>query len=91
VAERVTLTLPDDLARRVHEVASSTHRELEEVLLEWIDRTSTQISLPTPVEQTEAKLLQQVNLGFPADWWNHYQTLIADRQAETIGEANLAE
>jgi hypothetical protein len=91
VAEQVTLTLPDDLARRVREVASSTHQELEEVLLEWIDRTSTQISLPTPVEQTEATLLQQVNLGFPADWWNHYQTLIADRQAETIGEANLAE
>jgi hypothetical protein len=29
------------------------------------------------------------NLGFSADWWASYRGLIAQRQAETIGEADL--
>jgi hypothetical protein len=91
VAEQITLTLPDDLARRVREVATLTHRELEEVLLEWLDHTSMQPPAPTLADTTEAQLLQQVNLGFSAEWWHHYRSLIADRQAETINSADLAE
>lgn len=91
MAEQITLTLPDDLARRVREVATLTHRELEEVLLEWLDYTSTQPPAPTPADATEAQLLQQVNLGFSAEWWHRYRSLIADRQAETINPADLAE
>jgi hypothetical protein len=91
VAEQITLTLPDDLAQRVREVATSTQRNLEEVLLEWLDRSSIQLSSQTPTENTEAKLLQQINLGFPADWWNRYRSLIANRQAETISETDLAQ
>lgn len=90
MAEQVTLTLPDDLAKRVHDVATSTHRELEEVLLDWLDRTSTQLSSQTPAEINEAKLLRQINLGFSAEWWSCYQSLIAERQAETINPENLA-
>jgi hypothetical protein len=91
VAEQVTLTLPDDLARGVREVAASTQRGLEEVLLDWLDRTSTQLSLHPPTEITEARLLQQINLGFPADWWHHYRSLIVERQAETISRTDLAQ
>jgi hypothetical protein len=36
-------------------------------------------------------LLRQINLGFSTDWWNRYQSLIAERQAETISETDLAE
>lgn len=91
MAEQVTLTLPDDLARRVREVATSTQRGLEEVLLEWLNHTSRQLSPQNPPEVTEAQLLQQINLGFSADWWNHYQALIADRQAEIISTADLGQ
>lgn len=91
VAEQITLTLPDDLAKRVREVATSTQRGLEEVLLEWINHTSRQLSPQSPAEVTEAKLLQQINLGFPADWWNRYRALIASRQAETISTTDLTQ
>jgi myo-inositol catabolism protein IolC len=91
VAEQVTLKLPDELARRVRKVANSTQRGLEEVLLEWLNHTSRQLSLEVPNEMTEAKLLQQINLGFSADWWKRYRSLIADRQAEIINPTDLAE
>lgn len=42
-------------------------------------------------ETSEAKLLQRINLGFSADWWQKYRALIADRQAETINESDLAQ
>src|SRR5262249_27507642 len=38
MSERVTLELPEELARRVRAAAGQTDRRLEEVLLEWIDR-----------------------------------------------------
>lgn len=41
-------------------------------------------------EQSEVALLRQVNLGFSADWWKTYRGLIAERQTETISEADLA-
>jgi hypothetical protein len=41
------------------------------------------------LEQSEAALLRQVNLGFSADWWTTYQGLIVERQAETISDADL--
>ena len=91
MAEQVTLTLPDDLAKRVHEEANSTQRGLEEVLLEWLNHTSRQLSLEVPDEMTEAKLLQQINLGFSVDWWKRYRSLIADRQAEIINPTDWAE
>ena len=95
MAEQVTLTLPDALAKRVREVAASTQRDLEEVLLEWIDHTSLQLSPPNAIvtaeTKTESQLLQQVNIGFSADWWGRYQELIGDRQSETISEQHLDE
>ena len=72
-------------------MATSTQRELEEVLLEWLDQAYHQRSLQIPPEVTEARLLQQVNLGFSADWWSRYRVLIADRQAETINPSDLTQ
>src|SRR5262249_21336487 len=36
--ERVTLELPEELARRARAAATQADRRLEEVLVEWIDR-----------------------------------------------------
>ncbi len=38
MGERVTVELPEELARRVRAVAAQTSRPFEEVLVEWIDR-----------------------------------------------------
>jgi hypothetical protein len=46
MAEIVTLELPETLAQRAKEIAALTNRQIEDVLLEWIDRASTEL----PVE-----------------------------------------
>lgn len=46
MAEIVTLELPETLAQRAKEIAALTNRRLEDVLVEWIDRASTEL----PVE-----------------------------------------
>ncbi len=88
MTEQITLNLPDSLAKQLREVAAFSQRGLEDVLLDWLDRgrtSSTQI-LSNP---SEADLLRQVNLGFSVDWWDIYRSLIAERRAEVISEADL--
>jgi hypothetical protein len=38
MSEKVTLELPEALAQRARAVAAQTHRRVEDVLVEWIDR-----------------------------------------------------
>jgi hypothetical protein len=90
MAEQFTLSLPDSLAKQVREVAASTQQGLEEVLLEWLDRGRSGAASQNHSEPSEVELLRQVNLGFSADWWANYRDLIAQRQAETISETDLA-
>ncbi|BBD66827.1 hypothetical protein NIES4072_58970 [Nostoc commune NIES-4072] len=55
MAEIVTLQLPETLAQKAKEIAAFTHRRLEDVLLEWIDRTITELPLESlPDEQVLA-------------------------------------
>lgn len=52
----------------------------------YIINTLQQYLQPKPMlgEATEADLLQQINIGFSADTWAKYHTLIAKRYAETL-------
>ena len=45
MADIVTLELPEPLARQVREIAASTHRRLEDVLVEWIGRALTDLPI----------------------------------------------
>jgi hypothetical protein len=40
MSEIITLRIPDRLARDARAVASYTHRQMEDVLLEWMDRAA---------------------------------------------------
>jgi len=40
--EKVTVELPEDLAQRARAIAARTSRRLEEVLVEWLDRASSE-------------------------------------------------
>ncbi len=92
MAEQVILNLPEDLSRRARESASSTQRALEEVLLEWLnDRSQLECDRSNDRQRSEAVWLKRVNIGFSEQWWMRYRSLIADRQAETIGAPELAE
>jgi hypothetical protein len=55
MAEIVTLQLPETLAQKAKEIAAFTHRRLEDVLLEWIDRAITELPVESlPDEQVLA-------------------------------------
>ena len=42
MSEKVTVDLPEDLARRAHAVAAQTRRPVEEVLVEWLNRAAAE-------------------------------------------------
>jgi hypothetical protein len=48
-------------------------------------------SNPMLEKATEADLLQQINIGFSAETWAQYHTLIAKRHAETLSPQEHAE
>ncbi|HEX5506811.1 MAG TPA: hypothetical protein VFW96_29630 [Thermomicrobiales bacterium] len=45
MGEIVTLELPEPLVRNARAVAQQTHRSVEAVLLEWLDRAATEVPL----------------------------------------------
>lgn len=70
MSEVVTLRIPDQLARDARAIASFTHRQMEDVLLEWMDRAAANPpveSLPDDQVLTLCKLqmspAQQSELG----------------------------
>jgi hypothetical protein len=95
MAEQVVLNLSEELSQRARESADLTQRDLEEVLLEWLnDRSQLERDRSRSSndrQHSESMWLKRVNIGFSADWWTRYRALIADRQAETIGAEDLAE
>ena len=55
MAEIVTLQLPTDLAQRAKEIAAVNHQQLEDLLIEFIDRAITELPVESlPDEQVLA-------------------------------------
>jgi hypothetical protein len=64
MGERVTVELPDALAERARAVAAQTHRRLEEVLIEWLDRAGAEPAVELlPDEQVLALCDSQLEAG----------------------------
>ncbi len=42
MSQAITLQLPDELAQRARTVAAKTHRPVEDVVLDWLDRADTE-------------------------------------------------
>lgn len=62
MSEVVTLRIPDRLARDARAVASYTHRQMEDVLLEWMDRAAANPPVESlPDEQVLALCKLQMN------------------------------
>lgn len=85
MAEIVTLRLPDTLALKAREVAALTHKQLEELLVEFIDRALTEL----PVESLpDEQLLAVCNMIMD----NQQQELLSDLLARnTEGQLNQEE
>src|SRR5712692_1813888 len=72
--EIVTLELPEKLALRAKEVATRTHRRLEDVLVEWIDRAADE----PPVESlTDEQVLALCELQMDTEQQEQLSDLLA--------------
>lgn len=61
MSDQVTLDLPPELAQRAQAIADRTHRRIEDVLLEWLDRAATDVLIEVlPDEQVLALRDQQL-------------------------------
>jgi hypothetical protein len=64
MSEVVTLRIPDRLARDARAIATSTHRQMEDVLLEWMDRAAANPPVESlPDDQVLALCQLQLNLA----------------------------
>jgi hypothetical protein len=78
----INLTLSPELEQRLRTEALKQGLEPDLYILNTLQER-LQSSLPT-AQPTEADLLQQINIGFSAQTWEQYHTLIAKRRAETL-------
>jgi hypothetical protein len=78
MSERVTVELPEELARRAHAVAAQTRRPVEEVLVEWMSRAASD----PPVESlSDEELLALCDAELEEDLQEELSDLL-ERQRE---------
>jgi deferrochelatase/peroxidase EfeB len=78
----INLTLSPELEQRLRTETLKQGLEPDLYILNTFQE-HLQPSIPTS-QPTEADLLQQINIGFSAQTWEQYHTLIAKRRAETL-------
>ncbi|MCL4830977.1 MAG: hypothetical protein KJZ86_01015 [Caldilineaceae bacterium] len=93
MSQTVVLELPDEILVSYQKGATAARKPLEEFLVDRLNeavsvyvadtRTDTQTESPA-LPRSEAKLLQQINLGFSETEWAEYRGLIAKRRAGTL-------
>lgn len=74
----LTISLPPDVERRISEEA-----EREGIPAVDLVRKTLEVRWATAPNPTEAALLARINEGFPAEFWERYQTL-RPRIRETV-------
>lgn len=83
MTEIVTLQLPETLAQKAKEIAALTHRRLEDVLVEWIDRAITEL----PVESLpNEQVLAMCDLQMEAEQQEVFSDLLARHREGEIND-----
>ncbi|MBW4516680.1 MAG: hypothetical protein KME11_15840 [Timaviella obliquedivisa GSE-PSE-MK23-08B] len=86
MAEIVTLELSEALAQQARQIASLTHRRLEDVLLEWIDRAVTEL----PIESLpDEQILTLCDLHMEPEQQERLSDLLAQNQEGQISPTEL--
>ncbi|WNZ23661.1 MAG: hypothetical protein EDM05_050200 [Leptolyngbya sp. IPPAS B-1204] len=84
MTELVTLELPEALAQQAKDIAALTHRSLEDVLIEWIDRAVAEL----PVESLpDEQVLSLCDLQMPADQEASLSDLLARHREGQLSQA----
>lgn len=88
MAETVTLQLPEALAQQAREVAALTHRQLEDVLLEWINYAVGEL----PVESLPDKqVLALCDLQMESEQQETLSDLLARNQEGQLTQAEVSQ
>jgi hypothetical protein len=88
MAEIVTLQLPETLAQRAKEIAAFTHRRLEDVLVEWIDRAITELPLESlPDEQ----VLALCDMQMESEQQELFSDLLARNQEGQLNDTEVSQ
>jgi HNH endonuclease len=85
MVEIITLELPEPLAQQAKAIAALTHRRLEDVLVEWIDRAITDLpieSLPDP------QVLALCDSQLSPDQQTSLSDLLARNQEDQLSESD---
>ena len=86
MAEIITLQLPETLAQRAKEIAAFTHRRLEDVLLEWIDRAITEL----PMESLpDDQVLAMCDIQMESQEQEVFSELLARHQEGQLNDAEV--
>jgi hypothetical protein len=87
MSEVVTLRIPDRLARDARAIATSTHRQMEDVLLEWMDRASAN----PPIESlSDDQVLALCQLQMNPVQQNELSELLARNQTGSLNTGDQA-
>ncbi|TAF10514.1 MAG: hypothetical protein EAZ77_03030 [Nostocales cyanobacterium] len=83
MSETVTLQLPETLAQKAKQIAAFTHRRIEDVLLEWIDRASHEL----PVESLpDEQVLTLCDLQMETQQQEVVSDLLARQREEQLND-----
>ncbi|MBI1876808.1 MAG: hypothetical protein HYR94_00970 [Chloroflexi bacterium] len=86
MSEIVTLELPEPLALRAKEAAARTHRRLEEVLVEWLDRAAAE----PPIESLpDDQILVLCDLQMEVEQQNELNDLLARNREGQLNQVEL--
>jgi hypothetical protein len=84
MSETITLELPGELAERARAVATQMHRSVEDVLLEWLDRASTE----TPVDLLpDEQILSLRDMQMSTEQQAELRSLLEQQREGTLDSA----
>ena len=89
----LVIDLPPELDRRLRQEADREGTDPSTYLLRLVARQLGPMppAGPPALDAAEGALLQQINLGVPAETWERYHALIERRRAETLTETEQRE
>ena len=87
MTETVTLELPEALAQQAKQIATLTHRRLEEILVEWIDYAIAEL----PIESlSDNQILALCDLQMEAAQQEIFSGLLAQNREGELNEAGVS-
>lgn len=79
----VSLNLPEEVAARASQIALETHRRLEDVLVEWLDRAT----IEPPIETlTDAEVIALCDLQLSKTQQSELDDLLYDQREGQLTE-----